>query len=561
MPLELPSYTREELEQRARDIISYLIGTVNGEGADVSWGSDYDITGRLIAAIASMGQSQQQQLLSAHNPLTAFGAFLRQHGFERNVGPDAHNPGIGAAPARGKIMFRTSLAGATLLAGTVLRHADGTEYTVDTNAVATYAALDNITVGMRGGTSRRTFIAGRVGAVSAFASDSILQHAASQEFCAVRYGMYNATGCQQHRFELYNDLDTTPQVGDVFYPYMGAVADVTAVRTGKSGNKDPKSPLTVISPPANLVNPVHILEMSGGRDDMTLAEIKSVLRQLFLARGVIGTNQDVREIAMSLPTVPLRECYVMPGRAGVGTYTIMPLGQYGPAMATDKLSAVVEHTNARLPRGYCAVGQPAVEYTNAITYVDVNMAPGYGPDFATGMTLGQYSATMATAVPNAVVNIVGLPVGHQKLPRVGDRVFVSGQLTAWSTVATRVRAFLFHLRVTAITSLSSTSYQLTLSGPIPYESAVNMSVTPGGPQGDAIVTALLDAYDRRGASGAASGNFAIHPPLEANTAQAAVARAIVDVDGVTDAAVSNDSSTSLTGNEVWQLGATVIRLH
>jgi uncharacterized phage protein gp47/JayE len=107
--VDFPSYSREELDQRARNLIRSRL-----RGADVSVGSDYDLWARILGALAWSLQQHGQTALRLLDCRKAFGDYLKQYAFEHGVGADITKVSVEATAATGKVIILSATAPSTL---------------------------------------------------------------------------------------------------------------------------------------------------------------------------------------------------------------------------------------------------------------------------------------------------------------------------------------------------------------------------------------------------------------------------------------------------------------
>lgn len=407
----MPTYTREEIEQRARDLIR-----TRRRGADVSTRSDYDFMAKLLAALAWAMQMQGKVARQMLDPREAFGAYLSQLLFEAGLGPDITSTTATATKTRGKVILLSTLGSDTQAAGSMLVHADGTQYTIDANVTTPALANKVLRVGDRSG--RRRLFQGHVGAgFVAAAAGEVYRFSVTGEFCALR-DVDNGTALLRYLFDLYNELDDDPLIQDTFSQQLGAVASITAVKAGALGNKDAKDYLTLVSPSGSYLSTAYILELSGGTDPMLPSAMQGALREILGVRTPPGTLDSIRQAALSYPGAPLRECYVVPATRGIGTYTLLPIHDDGQYVGAGVLSEIVAYASARVSPADKVYGSSVYEQTDtAITYLDVVCSEIYAPDWALpdGTVVG-LSVTVAGS--NTLTLSAAPPLS------LGDRVLV-----------------------------------------------------------------------------------------------------------------------------------------
>lgn len=550
--VDFPTLSDDELVQLARDYLAFHAGLV-GVDLDLGDGSDADMTARLLASLQSMAQRQATALMTAASPIKAYGAFLREHATCYGIGPDFGSVGVDAIAATGYAIIVCTVGSTVVPSGLVLRAPDGQTYVTTGSATAPAAAGGSVYPGWRLGESRRVFIVGTGNGVGTTtfnpAIGDVLTAAPSGELGGVLESV--SSDSQQIRFELYNDLNAVPAT---FSRALAVVVPITAQTAGRAGNRDPKSALTVQSPPAGVSTSASVLYCEGGRDAMTPAEMRTQLRDLFATRQMQARNSEVVDLAMSTPRGYVGAAYVMPGYLGVGSVHLITVSTFGRATSGNRGTLVNQLVRDRLPRGIKLTGSGVRELAAGSTTIDVDCAVGYGPDFVmrngTGSLTGTYvgaSAITLSGVTDATL-----------LPRVGDRIIVA-PTSVGTAPEVQKRAWIKQFKVGVVSSGGGGSYTLLLDGAINYAGA-SVVITPGGPMGQAVIDAIVKSYDTRVPSAPATP-LVVYPDLEASTNQGALTRAIAAVPGVIDVHVSADAAYTMTGNEVWQLGPTTIRMH
>lgn len=548
---DFPSYTEDELQQLCRDHFRFL---TDGK-ADVGFGSDYDITARLIASLAKMGQEQGKALLKATNPTNAFGAFLRHHGFCQGVGPTLADVTTDAVQATGYAIITSTTSSQTLPSGSTLVHADGTQY-VTTASVTTSSSGLTLRAGFRCEESRTAVRPGHVGGgIVVPAANEVYRRASTGQLLGVRASYSSADPVSFSRWEFYNPADSDLVLLETFTPVIGRVVPVRAVSAGESGNKDVGDALVVQSPPGTIQATAAIVRMGGGRNEMAPNDVRQRLREMFARRAPIDTPQNVRDLALSMPGFPFRDVYVWPDGSG---HRIIPLAKFGAvAFAADDV-AIESYVKANQPLGWSTGTMSPDEVAPVACFIDVQCAPGMQPDFDIGestmmctvsaVTSGNTSITYTKTSTNATV------------PPVGARLLISGIERAAVDPYVTMEAFIVQRKIIAVTATTSTSVTVTLDRPIPQYNVLYMFVTAGGPIGQSVIDAVLAAYDSAGMTTTSTPPIpVIYPSAQASTHDALLSNAVAKVPGVVDVSVYSSLSTP-GGLESCQLGYAAIRL-
>jgi uncharacterized phage protein gp47/JayE len=532
---DFPTDTREELEQRGRDLIR-----TRRRGADVSYGSDYDLSARLLAALAWGMKEQAKVALRMLDPRQAFGDYLSALVDEAALGPSLAQTTAAAAKATGKVILLSTTASQTQLAGSVLRHADGTQYTLDADATTPATAAKVLRAGDRSG--RRRLFQGHVGGgfVTAAAGE-VYQHS-SGEYCALR-DVENRVTLQRYLFDLYNELDVDPVIQDQFAQRLGVVGSITASVAGASANKDAKDVLTVVSPAGTIVATAYILELSGGTDAMQAGAKQSALRDAYAVRQGPGTIQDLRQLALGYPRAPLRECYVVPATNGISTYTILPIHADGQYVGATQLADILAYVNALVSPVDKVYGAAVYEkMETAIDFVNVQVSEVYAPDW----TLPDQSVRGLTITTPGSSTLVVDAVGDLA---IGDRVMVS-------TFGSTQGPYIVQRRVATLAGLT-----IGLDQPLPFPPDPQSYVTPGGPLGQAIIDAIHAAYDQRAPSVGDTGPQVRLPISTVTNDPQGIVAAVSNVPGVLDAECKGGSAPALSGPGGVLVPGWVIRMY
>lgn len=502
---DLPAFTHDELDQTARNLLR-----TRRRGIDLGVGSDWDLTARLLGAVAWLAIEQGRVARRLVRPGKAFGEVLRQYAFDAGVGRELVATSTAALRATGKVIIRSTTGNQTLVAGSVLRHADGTEYTLDADVTTPATATKVLRAGLRSG-RRRLYQGHAGGGFVAAAAEEVYRFAPTGELCALR-DTDNGVSLQRHLFDLYNDLDADPTMHDLFSQQLGAVGRITAKKTGASGNKDAKDVLTVLAPTGTLLAEATILTLSGGAEAMAEGEMQAALQALSTARAAIGTVDDIRTILLGYPGASLRECFVMPAFDGVGTFSLLPILEDGQYIGANLAADLAAYLQDRSLAAHYTLTTVYESVDTEIATLGVQVATTFAPDWTladpTTPGLGVTASTANTLALSAVNGIA-----------IGKRVLIANQGASGPYVVQR--------RVTSVAALT-----IGLDTPLPFPADPGQAyVTPGGPLGDAILDALYAAYAQQ----APSGPGTRWPPPSVSNDPNAIVAAVSDVPGVSDA--------------------------
>ncbi len=510
---DLPAYTLDELMQRARDHIRSRV-----RGADVGYGSDYDLWARLLGTVAFMFQKQIDTPYKLLDPRKAFGTFLREFAGTMAVGNSIQETSYAARRATGKVIILSTTASQTQLAASVLTHADGTRYTLDANATTSAAAAKTLRAGHRAG-KRRVF-QGHVGGgfVNAVVGE-VYQFSPTSEYCAV-YGADNNAYSDQFIFDLYNDLDQTPAMHDQFVQKFGAVGSITAVNGGAAGNKDPKDVLTISSPAGTILGTAYVLSTSGGRDALTPAQMQDAIRKLHGVRQGVMALEEIRQVALAYPGTKLREVFILPGQYGLGGYTLVPVADGAPFVNQADRDALELYVESYLSPADKAFSYPQTAVEDTVTEMNLKVVETYAPDWTATAGLAIQAASTTTRVN---LNAGDVTTAVARGLEVNDRVIIS--------ITAPFRGYIVQRRVTAIGAAYVDVDQV-----LPYPPGTTGFVTPGGPIGQDVIDAIYDYYDNQSPALSAAGNsYYRYPSPESTDNAQGLFQHASDVEGVIDA--------------------------
>lgn len=513
MATDFPSSSRDDLTQLARDLLR-----TRRRGIDVGYASDWDLAARVLGALAWGLQEQSKVALRLLDPRRAFGPYQVQLASEVGVGADITKTSTAAVKATGKVIIRSTTGSQTQLAGSVLRHADGTSYTLDANVMTPATATKVLRSGHRSG--RRRLYQGHVGGgfEDAVAGEVYLA-AATGEYVALR-DVSNGSPLQRYLFDLYNELDADPEIHDQFAQQLGAVGSITAALTGPRGNKDAKDVLTVVSPAGTVIDEASILYLTGGADVMGQAEMQDALSSLYGTREGTGTIADLRALALGYPDADLRECYVIPATFGVSTYTLLPILDDGQYIGTNLLADIVDYVQARVsPVDKLHGAAVYEELDSAVVHLNVQVSETYAPDW----TLADQTALGIAIATSGTSSLILASVDDME---IGDRVII----TNFGAVDGAASPYIVQRRITTLSTQT-----IGLDEPLPFPPGIGTSfVTPGGPLADALIDAIYAAYEARAPSVSASGPQVRLPISAVSDDPQSIARAVSDVEGVVD---------------------------
>jgi uncharacterized phage protein gp47/JayE len=530
---DFPSYTRDELVVRARNLIRLRLPS-----ADLDDGTDYDVWARMLGTLAFGLQRQGSTLLRLIDPTRAFGAVLREFADSFGIGRELATS-TGAVAATGKVMIVSTTGTQTQLAGSVLVHADGTEYTLDADADTSATDTDTFKAGWR--STRQRIVQGKALVADPFGlqlPDVVYEHVPTGELVAVHGNVDNA---DNEIGELYFPLAVDPQFLDVFAQEFSVVAAVTCSTPGTIGNKDPGDVLTIVSPAGTIVATARIAEMSGGLEAMTEAEQQAGFRDLLQERLSPMPLEEIRALALAAPGITkIVDATVFPS---LGTYTIYPYQEGTPFVTEERAAEVAAYVDARIAIPERVVGATLTFRTDLYEAIEVRVQESSAPDWRlpAGAAFDVAAGSTTTRI-NTVLDTTDTIM-------IGDRVIVSGRFAAGTPSPYIVQR--------EVAATNAAYIDLTEAVPSPPDAAVSF-ITPGGPAAQRVIDAVLEHYDEQRAD---SSLDAYSYPERASTShtQGIIAKvgAVVDV---LDVALNDDAQGTSTSGEVAVFTAIQIKM-
>jgi hypothetical protein len=521
---DMPAYTREELNERARSIVrATQFDSTGVRNADLSYGSDYDIWARMLGGVAFLIQESGNSGRRALDKAKSFGAFLREHASIAGIGATIQETTQVAVAATGKLAVRASTsANQSLVAGSTLYSADGIAYTVDTTISTGVFASRTFTAGHR---SKRDMVFQGSSFLSAGGTTEIYEYAPTGELFCPRAVLNNAP----YRYcQPYLALVDDPELGDVFTRVPGVVAAVTAVVAGASGNREPRDLLTM-SPWTGTFSQATVQYIDGGRDALTTSQMQQGLRDLYGTRLDMMTLEEIRRLALETPRTNLRQVFVYPAEFNHSTedFTIGQIGQMRSIGTAYDAAAVV----ANLSASSTPVDQFQSLAHSHMEPVDwlltLRVSPDFSPDWKYNPTFAQLFTGVSTIT--RIKHTVALPTG---LLAVGDRVIVSTVRGAGNDEDPCL--------VERVVSAVGSDY-IDVSEDLPYVPS-RAVVSQSGPYGEDLINAI-DAYFDGQAPYIA--NQYRYPSPDAADALDAFRGAVSHVPGIVDVVVSEPSGAAV----------------
>lgn len=537
---DLPAYTRDELVERARNLLR-----TRRRGIDLTRFSDWDLWAHILGALAWAEQKRAEGLLLLLDPRRAYGAFLETFAADAGVGRDLTEVSTAATYAKGQVILLATPGSPALVqpAGTVLRHRDGTEYTLDANATTSAVANKTLYAGHLS-TRRRIYQGHLGGGATSTAPGEIYLASATAELCAVK-SADNRIDLTRYLVDWFNPLDRDPALHDTFAQKQGVVASVTAKKPGRHGNKEPKDRLTVVSPTSGVLAEAYVVTLDGGADAMTPAELQAAIGSVTRERAPVGTLEDVRKVALRCPGVSLGECFVAPALDGIATYALLPVHSEGGYVGAADRTALAEHVAARFSPvdRFSAVSLYEAVDTR-IDVLNVQVAENYKPDWQLpdesdigALITGSTIDTVTVDVPLALA--------------VGDRVIITERDTS---------PYLVVRRVTDVMTIGPSEHTLTLDAPLPFPPTAGQAfLTPGGALAESILNTLYGAYAAQAPS---TGDGQVRTPSPRTNDEAdAVASAVSLLEGVLDVAYRPGPAPDLSTPGGTLVPACVVRMY
>ena len=459
MPLE--TKTLDETIDLARALIRNLIPE-----ADLSEGSDYDITARLLAAIYLGNQGQAEYLKKQILPDDADADFVEDHAEARGL------ERLDATKSVGKVLLTSSADDDVQPDDSELVHGDGRKYSLQGSATTDTPGFAGLSVAS-GSTAQRIYVDGFTpGNLSADDPISI-----GGDTAVVREVLDGVSA-----IDLYYPLAAAPSAGTAIDPLTGVVADIIADETGLSGDKPAEDTLTVSSPVGGIDATATVLELSGGADDETTDELRRRTKAVMAARPASGNPAHYMAWALETPDVRVSQAFVFPEIYGqYGHLTLIIMGPPGArVLGTRVQDAVREYIESKA--GFADDFEVlSISYDATAIDVDLNITTqvGYEPDWS-----GSFDVVASSSSGTTVV----LSSDPRGTIEVGDRVLL--QITGPGLVPLEQRT------VSAVLSdrvLLETAPSGDVLGGV-------QTMRPGGPNAEAIIEAIIDLFDGLGPS-------------------------------------------------------------
>lgn len=527
MAIELPDFTADELDDRARALIRmHQVNDLGQRDADVRVGSDYDIWARILRAVAMMMQSAALGAKRALDPRQAFGSFIRQYAENWAIGEELQKTAYQAQAATGRAIVLSSTGSQVLPGGTQLAHGDGTRFTTP-GGTTPAAASKSFTIGHR--STRRTLYMGAT-AASAAASEVYTCAAIGVTIALADVGILGAT---PYRWvQPWVTLLAQPVLGQLYQQVIGTVVQLTAVQTGPRGNKASGDALSFPTPVGTYTSGI-VLSLTGGRDALTAAQAQKAIRDLLGTRLAMMTLEDIRQLALATPGVDLRDAYVFPayrlsggGSAGGGEIDIYPIGRERCVVSQADVNAITTHVrnNATPDLTITAIKPSFYDAAYATNWrTSIKVSREFSPDWARTDYATPIVADGASTTTRVQFSGGSLPTTLDTL-KVGARVILSIARGATQDEDPC-------LLVRRVTALGANYFDV--GDPLPYAPTIAW-VSQGGPYADDLVAACDEFFDDQAPY---TATFHRHPHPDAPYGIEAFSGAVAKVPGVLDAVV------------------------
>ena len=464
--MPLTTYSAEELASVGKGAIRGLLPE-----ASIAKGDDYDLSARMVAAVAEGAQKQAQHVVEQIFPKTSDSESLLRHADRFATGK------LPAAKATGLLQIAATSGTSTQGSGSAVTHADGTAYTTTAAVAMALPAWTGKTV--VGGSGRdRIIVSPNITSMVELELVTI-----NGEVRAIRALLADISA-----IELYEPLSATPSDGNAITATRGAVAPIEADETGATGNKAQGDTLTLTTPAAGVTAACRVIELAGGGDEETDAQLAQRISDYEAGIAVAGNPEHVRQLARATEGFRFDDCVVFPGFRGIGSVDAFLIGVPGARqVSANAVAAAQAALDAILPY-HCDTLATALIYRASEDDIDVTITtiPGYERDWVSaGLAIAGGSTVL-------VVEVTGLVAG---LIELGDRVLFTLKLgSLWQTYQRTV------------TGVDVAGGNITLNSPLPVAPIVgDPNMLPGGPLFDVVYSALVTLFESLGPSAKLSG--------------------------------------------------------
>lgn len=465
--------TLEELAEIEKDEYRARIRTPDGEGPDLSDGSDYDIEAHVHAVPVFGNQAHAEYLVRQVLPDTADQDFLERHADLRGVTKRR----AAAAAGRVHIALGVGVAPLTQASGSEIKALDGRKYTLQEAGVVQLPTWTGKTV-RAGATISRIQVAPDVSGMARGHRVSIggVQRTIVRVLTSIQ------------AIEVDPPFATAPSVSTAITAVAGAFPLVQASATGLDGNQEPGTTGTLSSPTTGLSATVEFVEMTGGADDETPDELRRDTLSVMAVHPGSGNLEQWRRWTLETPNVGLVEAFVYPGLRGLGTTTVLPFGpvdvrQVGEERNAEILAYLRQQCTAQDDVQVLQFSWMGTPQTFRMTIVP---GRGYEPDVDTGgAPIDLHGSTASTTTRLQLANAADLTRFQ-----VGDRVVVPITVSGLPTTEERV--------VRSVQNVGTGDYRLELLTALSAAPATSEQIYSGGPLYSVVYDALKDYFDTLG---------------------------------------------------------------
>lgn len=471
MPFDAKTY--DELVELEKDEYRNRIRDVNGNGPDLSVGSDYDIEARVHAVPVFGNQAHGEYLAKQILPDTADADFLVRHASIRGV------ERAQAAAAAGRIHIGLDGGTPPLIqaSGSTVTSLAGREYTLDEAVTVALPAWSGKTV-RAGMTLTRVQVSPDV---------SGMERGHRIDIGGVERTIVRVLASIQS-IEVDPPFAVTSPNTTAITAVAAGFAKATATVSGADTNQDPGVTGTLSSPTSGLSSTVEFIEMTGGADLQSQDDLRDDVLDVMAVRPASGNLEQWRQWTKETPGVGVDEAFIYPGLRGLGTMTVVPFGVSGARkLGTERNAEILAYLKTQFQFDddvqvlqFSELGLPQ--------NVELTITPGTGfePDADIGLTpISLHGSTASTTTRLQLLNAADLDFWQ-----VGDRIVVPITVSGEPTTEERV--------ISDIDNAGSGDYRIDLSVALSAAPAVSETVYSGGPLYSTTVTALQTYFDTLG---------------------------------------------------------------
>lgn len=442
-------------------------------GANLSPGTDFDISARLAATMALMNQANAAWLARQLFPTKADADMIEEHGVVRGMSK------LPATKMSGKVMLTAASGTSTQNVGSVLTAGDGRTYKTTSSVSAALPSWTGKTCAA-GSTTRRLFV---LPDVSSMAVDDLVT--VSGEKMAIR-SVLTAINA----IDLYQPLSAAPAATTAITATRGAVAPVQADVAEAAGNQIEGDSFTLSSPASGIDSSAKLLVSGGGSDEETPGELAARVQASMIVGGYAGSATQIRAVLRAYEAQRVEDAVVIPGIRGLGTIDAFAIGPSGGRVLDLSDGLMLAALKATMPE-QIDISLRSLEYD---TFVDVDLryesGPGFQPDWSPGFGLAGTLTLTGTSHTTTRIFVSENPSLQGCLP--GKRIVLPVKYgTVFRTESRVVQAVGF-----------STNWYVDVTVPLPSAPVtVEVGVLfSGGPTTEAVLDAVYRVFDRLGPS-------------------------------------------------------------